>query len=116
MVTILNIGDKEYQAKLTTLNLVALEKDLGTNPINVLIGMAQNGANQLPSVEFIAKVLMYSLKKYQPKINLNSTYEIIDDYLEDEEHDLTTLIELVMTIFTESGLFRRPEEQPTEDK
>ena len=44
-------------------------------------------------------------REYQAKVN--EVYDIVDDYLAEEENDLTSLITLVMKIFEVSGYFRQ---------
>ena len=101
---IINIKDEEYKLCLPMRMMVELEKKLATNPLNALIAMGENG-NSMPSFEFIATVLMYALKKHHPKMDINKTYDLIDEYLE-QGNDLTDLIALTLAVFEVSGYFR----------
>ena len=111
MYEIINVNNKEYKLVLNMRSTIELEKALGENPLNKLIEMS-NG-EKMPSFEFIATVFMYSLRKYQPKVDINKAYDILDEYLAEEENDLTTLLQLLMRIFEVSGFFRQNRvEQP----
>ena len=100
----MNINEKEYKLTLNMRNMILLEKQLGENPLNKLIEM---GNSQMPEFDFITTIMFYAMKKYQPKIKLDEVYDIVDDYLAEEENDLTSLITLVMKIFEVSGYFRQ---------
>lgn len=105
---IVKVNEIEYKLCLPMRQIVEMEKKIG-NPLNTLIAMGENG-NQIPSFEFLGNVLMYSLKKHQPKMGINETYDLIDDYLA-EDHDLTDLITLILKVFEVSGYFRAGQQQ-----
>ncbi len=104
MYEIVTIKEKEYKLCLPMQHLIELEKKIGQNPLNKLMEMSQG--NNLPEMEFIADVIHYSLKKFQPKININGAYEFIDEYFEEEDNDLVSLMELMMGIFNKSGFLK----------
>lgn len=99
----MNINEKEYKLTLNMRNMILLEKQLGENPLNKLIEMG----NKMPDFDFLITVMFYAMKKYQPKLKLDDVYDIVDDYLAEEENDLTSLITIIMQIFEVSGYFRQ---------
>ena len=103
----IEINNKEYKLCLPMRHTIQLEKKIGTNPLNKLMEMSNNdGDNKLPDFEFITYVFHYSLQKYQANIDLDTTCDLIDKYL--EEHDMAQLIQTVMKIFEVSGFFKIP--------
>ena len=104
MYELVVIKDKEYKLCLPMMQMIDLEKKLGENPLNKLMAMADG--NKLPEMDFILDVIHYSLKKYQPKTSRDEAANFIDEYFEEEENDLTTLIELMFSIFNKSGFFK----------
>lgn len=99
----LTINGVDYKLTLNMANMVALEKALGENPLNVLMSMQEN---KLPQFDIITTILLYSMKKYQPKTNQNDVYNLIDNYLE-EGNDIGALIKLVVAVFEKAGYFRQ---------
>lgn len=104
MYELVVIKEKEYKLCLPMMQIIELEKKLGDNPLNKL--MAMSDGNKLPEMDFVLDVIHYSLKKYQPKIDKSEACNFIDNYLEEEENDLTTLIQLMFNIFNKSGFFK----------
>ena len=106
----INIGEEEYKLRLGIKECIELEKKLGENPLNKLIAMASNGDNmELPSFEFMGLVFHFSLIKYQAKIGINKSYELMEQYMEQE--GIQGLIELNVGIFSDSGFFKVEEKK-----
>lgn len=106
----LTINGVDYKLTLNMANMIALEKKLGTNPLNKLIELQQN---KMPDFDFLTTILYYSFKKYQTKISVNEVYDIVDLYLA-EGNDIGALIQLIMSVFEVSGYFRQPEAKEEE--
>ena len=113
---IVNINDKEYKLTLNMANMIQLEKKIGENPLNKLMEMQDD---KMPDFEFICTILLYSMKKYQPKIKEMEVYDLIDEYLADEGNDIGSLIQLAFKVFEVSGYFRQPKQpiiKPEDEK
>ena len=104
MYELVIVKEKEYKLCLPMMQIIELEKKLGENPLNKL--MALSDGNKLPEMDFILDVIHFSLKKYQPKMSRDEAANFIDEYFEEEENDLTTLMELMLGIFNKSGFFK----------
>lgn len=96
----LTVGEKEYKLRLDTKNTMALEKVVGTNPVNVLMGV---GEGKLPSVSFVASTLHASLQKFHHGITMTNIYTLLDDAA-DEGQTTTDFIPVLMEVFQVSGL------------
>ena len=114
LFTTINIGDKEYKARLTTKAVIELERQLGTNPVNVLLGMAKN-ENELPNLETLLMFLNASLKASIPGLTLDDTYAMYDEMI-DEGKDISDLINLIVMILQESGLAPNEAKNPKKGK
>lgn len=104
----LPINDKEYKLVLTTRGLVELEKKLGYNPIEILMRASEG---TLPQIGEMVYTFWAACLKYNHNININTAYDIFDDYIA-EGHSYTDFLEVMVDIFKASGLI--PEEVNTE--
>lgn len=96
-------GNKAYKLRLNTRNIVALEKQLGGNPLSIF-----GDGEKLPTVSELVAVLWASLQQYQHGISLNDAYDIFDAYL-DDGHIMTDFFTVVIDVYKVSGLIK-PEE------
>ena len=101
------VKNKAYKLRLNTRNVVALEKALGTNPLNIF----DLEGNTIPSITSMVCVLHASLQQYHHGITVNDAYDIFDDYLEDG-HTVDEFIYVILDIYRESGII--PKEADTE--
>ena len=93
-------GNKTYKLRLNTRNVVALEKQLGCNPL----GIFGNG-EKLPTVSDMVAVLFNSLQQFNHGISINDAYEIFDAYLEDG-HATTDFITVILEVYKVSGIIK----------
>lgn len=93
-------GNKAYKLRLNTRGIVALEKQLGTNPL----GIFGNG-DTLPPIGQMVAVLHASLQQYHHGITMNDAYDIFDAYLEDG-NAVTDFIAVILEIYKVSGIIR----------
>ena len=92
-------GNKTYKLRLNTKNIVALESQLGCNPLLVF---GVNG-DKFPTVTQMVNILYCSLIQYNHGITLNDAFGIFDNYLEDG-HSATDFIQVIVDIYKVSGL------------
>ena len=91
-------GTKAYKLRLNSRNIVALEKQLGGNPLSIF-----GDGSKLPTVSELVTVLWASLQQYQHGITLNDAYDIFDDYLADG-HIMTDFFNIVLDVYRASGI------------
>lgn len=113
LYTTITIKNRDYKARITAKACVDLEKKLGTNPLNIFIGMAQGEAINLPSLGEMLTILHASLQAYEHKITMDDVYELYDSFVE-EGHNYTELMPIIFDIYKVSGLI--PEEVEVETK
>ena len=96
-------GNKDYKLRLSTRNVVTLEKQLGCNPLSIF-----GDGDKLPTVTEMVYVLYTSLLQYNHGISLNDAYGIFDDYLADG-NSATDFIAIILEIYKVSGLIKTDE-------
>lgn len=93
-------GNKAYKLRLNTRNTVALEKQLGCNPLGIF-----GDGSALPTVSQMINVLYASLQQFHHGISLNDAYDIFDAYL-DDGHTVTDFIPVILEIYKVSGIIK----------
>lgn len=91
-------GNKEYKLRLSTRAIVALEKQLGCNPLSIF-----GDGDTLPTITTMVYVLHASLQQLNHSITLNDAYDIFDAYLADG-HTMTDFLPVMIEIYKVSGL------------
>ena len=101
------VGDKNLKLRMDTKNTVALERVIGTNPINELMKCA---AGQLPTMDFVSATLHASLQKLEHGYTINNVYGLIDEYIESGK-TLVDIIPMLVEVFQLAGLIPKGEEE-----
>ena len=96
-------GGKEYKLRLNTRAIVALEKQLGMNPLAIF-----GNGETMPTITTLVTILHASLQQYQHNITLDDAYDIFDNYLADG-NTMTDFIPVVLDLYRVSGLIRKTE-------
>lgn len=92
-------GGKDYKLRLTTRNLIALEKQIGMSPLAIFDG------ETFPTISTMVSVLWASLQQFNHGISMNDAYDIFDAYLADG-HDVMEFYVFIIEIYKVSGLMR----------
>lgn len=100
MYTELIIKDKQYKLKLTTQNIIGLEKVIKCNPLAIF-----GNGEEVPSVTVMVNILWFSLLKYHHGIGYQEACDLFDDYL--EEHTMTDFISVILDIYKTSGIITK---------
>jgi hypothetical protein len=102
-------GNKEYKLRLTTRNVVALEKQLNCNPLAIF-----GAGDTIPTITTMVQILHASLQPYHHGITLNDAYDIFDAYLEDG-HMSTDFITIIVDIYKASGIMKEDKKDTEEE-
>ena len=97
-------GDNTYKLRLTTRNIVALEKQIGCNP-----AMIFGNGDKVPTITTMVQILNAALQPMNHGITLDDAYGIFDEYLNDG-HIVTDFIAVIVEIYKVSGLIKNSEE------
>lgn len=95
-----NAGNKAYKLRLNTRNTIALEKQLGCNPLAVF-----GDGETVPTITVMVAILHASLQQYQHGITMADAADIFDEYLADG-NAATDFIPVILEIYKASGLIR----------
>ena len=98
------VGTKSYKLRLSTRNVVLLEKSIGCNPLSIF-----GDGDTVPTVTVMVSVLHAALQQYQHGISLNDTYDIFDRYLED--HNAIDFCAVILDIYRVSGIIPKENEE-----
>jgi hypothetical protein len=104
----LEINDKVYKLKLTTMNIVSLEKVIKCNPLSIF-----GNGEQIPEITTMVAILWASLQQYQHGIGMQDAYKLFDEYL--EKHTATDFISVILEIYKVSGLMASTKEDDSKN-
>ena len=93
-------GSREYKLRLTTRDIVTLEKQLGCNPLAIF-----GNGDTIPTITTMVQVLHASLKQLNHGVTFEGAFDIFDAYLEDG-HAMTDFLPVILEIYKVSGLIR----------
>ncbi len=113
LYTIFTVKDQDYKLRLGAKEAVVLEKKLGSNPLNIMVGIAQN--NQIPELSVLLDILHASLVHFQHNITINDVYDLFDEYC-DEGHSIVDLVPVVIDVFKVSGFFKEEEAEEEQEE
>lgn len=92
-------GNKAYKLRLNTRNIVALEKQLGGNPLSIF-----GDGSKIPTVTELVAVLWASLQQYHHGVTMNDAYDIFDSYL--ESNLMTDFFKVIIDVYKAAGLIQ----------
>lgn len=93
-------GGKAYKLRLNTRNIVALEKQLGGNPLSIF-----GDGSKIPEVTEMVAVLWASAQQYQHGISMNDAYDIFDSFL-DDGNAMTDFFNVIIEVYKVSGIIQ----------
>lgn len=97
-------GNKDYKLRLSIRATVALEKQLGVNPLMIF----ENG-DTIPTITTMVNVLHAALQQYNHGISLNDAYSIFEEWLNDG-NTVVDFIPVIIDIYKVSGIIKQEEE------
>ena len=101
-------GNKDYKLRLNTRGVVALEKQLGCNPLAIF-----GNGDTIPTVTVMVAILHASLQQYNHGISTNDAYDIFDAWL-DDGHSTVDFVNIILEIYKASGIV--PNELETKEE
>lgn len=99
------VGEKTYNLRLNTRNIVTLEKQIGKGACSIF-----GKGDTLPSMFELTAILHASLQAYHHGISLNDAYDIFDNWLEDG-HSVEEFYSVIVELYKVSGLFKNDTEE-----
>lgn len=96
-------GNKEYKLRLSIRATVALEKQLGVNPLMIF-----GDGDTIPTITTMVNVLHAALQQYNHGISLNDAYNIFEDWLNDG-NSITDFLPIIIDVYKVSGIIKQDE-------
>lgn len=96
-------GNKDYKLRLSVRNTVALERQLGCNPLAIF-----GNGDTIPTITQMVSILHAALIQYNHGISLNDAYDIFDAWLADG-NTAVDFLPIIIDIYKVSGLIRAEE-------
>lgn len=96
-------GNKDYKLRLTTKDIIALERHLGCNPLAIF-----GNGDTLPTLTAMVQVLHASLQSMNHGITMSDAYDIFDAWLADG-HVMTDFLQIMVDVYKASGLIKSDE-------
>lgn len=98
-------GNKEYKLRLSIRATVALEKQLGVNPLMIF-----GNGDKMPTITEMVNILHASLQQLNHGISLDNAYSIFEDWLEDG-NTITDFLPIIIEIYKASGIIKQDAEK-----
>lgn len=108
----LKVGENEYKLRLGAQQIVAVEKKMGGNVLNMFMDV-ENG--KMPSLEDCLTLIHGSLQKFHHGMNMEKVYDLYDEYVDTEGKTYTDILPIMMDVLKASGFFRETEVKKTEE-
>lgn len=91
-------GNKQYKLRLNIRNTVALEKQLGMNPLSIF-----GTGETLPTITQMVQILHASLQQYNHGISFTDAENIFEEWLADG-NTITDFLTIILEIYKVSGI------------
>lgn len=102
-----NAGEKQYKLRLNIRATVALEKQLGVNPLMIF-----EDGDKIPTITTMVNILHASLQHFHHGITVNDAYTIFENWLNDG-NTVVEFLPVIIEIYKVSGIIK---EEATEEK
>ena len=93
-------GNNIYKLRLSVRNTVALEKQLGKNPIAIF-----GNGDTMPTMTEMVLILHSALQQYNHGITLDKAYDIFDEWLADN-HSMLDFLPIIIELYKVSGIIK----------
>lgn len=97
-------GNKEYKLRLSIRSTVALEKQLGVNPLMIF-----GNGDTIPTITVMVNVLHAALQQYHHGISQNDAYDIFEAWLNDG-NSITDFLPIIIDIYKVSGIIKQEDD------
>ena len=95
-----NAGNKEYKLRLSTRATVALEKQLGCNPLAIF-----GDGDTIPTITTMVQILHAALQQYNHGITVDGAFDIFDAWL-DDGNTATDFLPIILELYKVSGFIK----------
>lgn len=100
-------GNQQYKLRLNIRSTVALEKQLGVNPLMIF-----EDGDKIPTITVMVSILHASLQQYHHSIGLNEAFNIFEAWLNDG-NTVVDFLPVIIDIYKVSGIIK---DEPAAEK
>lgn len=93
-------GNKDYKLRLSIRATVALEKQLGCNPVLIF-----GDGDKIPTITVMVNILHAALQQLNHGITLDTAYNIFEDWLNDG-NSITDFLPIIIDVYKASGIIK----------
>lgn len=111
LYTTMTVKEKELKLRLKANMTVQVEKQIGRNPINALIGI---GNGEIPKLNDLLIMLWGALQPLNRGYTINKVWDLYDDFVS-EGKSINDLIEIIMEVLKVSGFIKEEEIDEEDD-
>lgn len=112
LYTIMEVDGKEIKLRLNASSTVQVEKQIGKNPINVLMAL---GKDELPRIDELLTILWGALQPLNKGYTMQKVWELYDKYIA-EGHDMMEMMDVIVEVMKVSGFIKNDDiEEMSED-
>ena len=107
LYTTFKVGEKELKLRLDARRTVELEKSIGTSLLTIMMSMVDvetGEVKNIPDLDFLVKVLHYSLQKYEHDYNIDKTYDLVDEFYYNGGNQMELLSTVIEVLTNALGL------------
>lgn len=97
-------GNKDYKLRLSIRATVALEKQLGVNPLMIF-----GSGDTIPTITVMVNILHAALQQYHHGITQTDAYDILEAWLNDG-NSITDFLPIIIDLYKVSGIIKQDEE------
>lgn len=97
-------GNKDYKLRLSIRATVALERQLGVNPLMIF-----GNGDTVPTITVMVQILHAALQQYNHGISLDDAYGIFEAWLNDG-NIITDFLPIIIDIYKVSGIIKQDAE------
>lgn len=99
-----SVGCNNYKLRLNTRAIIALEKQIGCNPLAIF-----GAGDTIPTITTMVAILHQSMQQYQHGITMDKAFDIFDEWL-GEGNATTDFIPLILEVYRVSGIIKNDRE------
>lgn len=99
------VNGEIYKLRLTTMDIINLEKRIKCNPLAIF-----GAGDRVPTVTEMIEILAASMQQLQHGITINKAADIFDQWLADG-NTVTDFISIIVEIFKVSGMIKEETEK-----
>ena len=97
-------GNKDYKLRLSIRSTVALERQLGVNPLMIF-----GSGDTIPTITVMVQILHAALQQYNHGISLDDAYGIFEAWLNDG-NTITDFLPIIIEVYKVSGIIKQDAE------